>query len=111
MVSQNARIIIWCHECGKPRLVYSTKALNDRNNDALDRGFEDFIFTCGGPILADDHHLKEMCFVNKGLTCKKAISSTYYSLGDKLDGFRMICFNCLEEGDIAVEDPDEIAKY
>ena len=74
-VYSRARKIIWCHECGRPRLLYSSQMLSDEQNNLFDIDVEKFLYTCGGPFLPKNHPLSKILFVSKYITCKREISS------------------------------------
>ena len=102
-VNNRARKVIWCCECGKPRLLYSKQYLTDDENRALELAIENFDYSCGGPFIKTGHHLEKTIFVRLNINCNTKISAQYYNMGSKIDGFKMICFNCLEEYQPAIE--------
>ena len=110
-VAGYARQAVWCKECGKPRLLYSQKVINDKDHSELQRSLENFVYSCGGPILQEDHFLANKVFVQPRVTCNTNISSQYYSRREMIEGFRLICFSCLRENNIAIEDADITRDY
>ena len=55
--------------------------------------------------------LETRIFMSTNITCNTTISSQYYSkIVKNLDGYRKICFSCLEECKFAKENPSYIEK-
>ena len=106
-----ARMVVWCRECGKPRLLYTQKIMTDKIYSTLTQVLEKYVYSCGGPILPENHQLANTVFVQARVTCKTNISSQYYSRREMIEGFKLICFNCLRENDIAIEEEDITKQY
>ena len=74
-VNNRARKVIWCCECGKPRLIYSKQYLSDDENHALELAIENFDYSCGGPFIKSGHHLEKRVFVRLNINCNTRISA------------------------------------
>ena len=70
---QRIRKIIWCEECGKPRLIFSKNTLEDDIDIKIDRVLENFSYTCGGPIVPEGHEFEKLIFVEAYINCSKSI--------------------------------------
>ena len=55
---------------------------------------ETFVYTCGSPIVPEDHPLYNKIFVRMNLTCNSPIEQVYYS--SKVEHFQ-ICYYCGEK--------------
>ena len=109
---QKARKIICCKECKKPRLVYKDKVFSDQDHVSFENIMEEVSYSCGSWLLPPGHPLVNLIFISTNITCKSPISSQYYSkIGKNLDGYRNICFWCLEECEFAKEDPSYADKF
>ena len=64
-VKQCARKIVWCRECGRPRLIYSKMRLEDEIDQKLDLALEMVSYTCGGPIVDTSHELAKLFFLDQ----------------------------------------------
>ena len=72
---------------------------------------EKFYYSCGGPVIEYGHQLENIIFVRLNIVFNTKISAQYYNMGTKIDGFKMICFNCLEECQPAIESGNITKQY
>lgn len=91
MTAQNARGVILCVECSKPRLYYSKRRLSGRQEQLLAIAMSEFDYTCGGPIADPSVALLKTVFVRQNQTCSFPVETPFYgSQFAKLD----ICTFC-----------------
>ena len=69
------------------------------------------MYSCGEPSLPENQQLANTVFVQARVTCKTNISSQYYSRREMIKCFKLICFNCLRENDIVIEDNNIKKRY
>ena len=67
--------------------------------------------SCGGHVIKSGHCLENTIFVKHNINCNTRISASYYNMGTKIDGFKMICFNCIEECQPAKESSNIKKEY
>ncbi|CAG8453862.1 8482_t:CDS:2, partial [Funneliformis caledonium] len=67
---------------------------------------ETFVYTCGSPIVPEDHPLYNKIFVRMNLTCNSPIEQVYYS--SKVE-HSQICYYCGQEENL-VEPSQEISS-
>ena len=73
---------------------------------------ESVVYSCGSFIVPPGHYLEQVVFISDHINCQSPISSQYYSTeGKRLEGYKNICFNCLEEGEFALEDEMYVRNY
>lgn len=92
-ITQNARALVDCVECRKPRVIYSHHKLTERQLTSITISISEYEYTCGSPLLPPTNSLykKVMCRVN--LNCNSHIELAYYGSGlGQLD----ICSVCTE---------------
>jgi len=65
-ITQNARAIVECVECRKPRVVYSHHKLTDRQITSVTISISEYEYTCGSPLLPPTNSMykKVMCRLN-----------------------------------------------
>jgi hypothetical protein len=107
LVIARVRSFVTCFECSRPRLLFSEKQLSSEEMQQLECAKEEYDYSCGGPVFPAGHSLGEVLFVRRDITCSKPISAQYYSAKK----FPTICFNCLDDGEMAVEDADFVAQF
>ena len=85
LTAQTARLLCICSECRKPRVIYSRHKVSNRQSTMISNALEEFDYTCGAPILEDDHKLYNAFAVRVALTCSTHVEFAYYgaSLGPK----------------------------
>ena len=105
---QNARGVVRCVECRKPRVYYCKNKLSSRQLILLDRAVTEFDYTCGAPLSDPDDTKSVLKYVavRKNLSCSHPIELAYYSSSiGKAD----ICCYCGEEN--AYRDLELKKKY
>ncbi|VDI69131.1 Hypothetical predicted protein [Mytilus galloprovincialis] len=80
-ITQNARSVVVCVECRKPRIVYSNHKLTDRQQISVTISTSEYEYTCGSPLLPPTNtmHKKVMCKLN--LNCNSHVELAYYGSG------------------------------
>lgn len=99
-------MLIACDFCGKYRCIYSKTILNDIEMEAIIQHFDNIIYSCGSPIVSDDHFLANTLYIRLNLTCNSPIEHNYYSCRLKdVD----LCFWCGSEDEL-LEIPSEMQE-
>ncbi|CAG8659807.1 11230_t:CDS:2, partial [Scutellospora calospora] len=95
---------IACDFCGKYRCIYSKTILNEIETLAITQYLEDIIYSCGSPIVSDDHFLANTLHIRLNLTYNSPIEHNYYSCRLKdVD----LCYWCGAEDEL-LKIPSEI---
>lgn len=68
----------FCCDCGKRRVVYSSKKLSPPEERALCRLQEELLYTCGSPLFPGGE-FQDTIVVREGLNCQTPIETTYYA--------------------------------
>ena len=76
---QNARVLVECVDCRKPRVVHSTTRLSERQKLGLAIVFSEYEYSCGSEVVPPEHSLHNKVFVRTTLTCESRVESSYYS--------------------------------
>ena len=76
---QNARVLVECVDCRKPRVVHSTTRLSERQKLGLAIVFSEYEYSCGSEVVPPEHSLHNKVFVRMTLTCESRVESSYYS--------------------------------
>lgn len=85
--ASKARIIVKCVECEYPRLLYTRKKLDAVTKSQLADYLDLNLYVCGTEV--------PNVYTPKLFDCYDPISSHYFQIGDKLEGFKKICRFCL----------------
>ncbi|PKB96004.1 hypothetical protein RhiirA5_424204 [Rhizophagus irregularis] len=104
LVAARVRDFVFCISCSKLRCLFSQYVLDDSDYEALQTAMETFAYTCGSPIVPENHFLYDKVFVRMNLTCNLPIEQVYYSC--KIE-HSQICYYCGEEDNL-VEPLQEI---
>ncbi|CAG8791451.1 20834_t:CDS:1, partial [Gigaspora rosea] len=88
-----------CTACGKWRCLYSQYLLSEEEELQWQTALQNNLYTCGGPILAEDHPLYNILFVREHISCNSPIETNYYACenGDKTQ----LCYWCGTEDDLS----------
>ena len=90
--AQNARLTVMCHECRKPRVIYSKRSLSESQKGTLVLAISDFEFTCGAPVLPPKSRLSKTVQVRAGLVCGVPVEVSYYNAAlGQLDIYTAVC--------------------
>jgi hypothetical protein len=110
---QNARSVITCAECGKPRVVYANNQLSSDQLDRLDSIVEGMIFICGAELADPESGLHGP--LNDGrpsnpvqvadITCRSAVEVAYYTALPRLK-LPNVCYKCGESHSLQPLPPD-----
>lgn len=92
---QNARALVFCSECTKPRVIYSKYKLTVKEKDDLDKSLNEYVYSCGGPLMSPFSPLFGNCMCRAPLACSSPIETPYY--GCEL-GRKDLCCYCAVEG-------------
>lgn len=98
IATQRARMIVYCSECERPRLIYAKKALSEEENATLLDYFEDNPLICGQHIDFGELKIQEV-FMKGKLYCYAKVSKQYYQ-ASYLEGYKLICSVCLDEKNV-----------
>lgn len=104
LISEKVRGFVICQECGKRRVVYSRCRLESREQQAVLRVQEEFLYVCGSTLFPGGD-LQDKILVKESLHCGSPIETTYYS--GKSQIFDNICFYC---GDTEITRNSEIEQ-
>jgi hypothetical protein len=96
------RSFVNCGRCGKPRCVYSPKALTGERKAQLDNLRTSWKFYCGDDV-PDNSPLKEVISVEAGIDCRSDVSPHYYIPNSK---YPEVCYKC-GRSDIQMQDTDK----
>jgi len=106
---QTARVVVWCSDCEKPRLLFSKIALDFDDKASLERALEECPFVCGTPLfVGDDHGMSDRVMQHHATCCALNIDAKFYK-SEKLPGFKWVCSVCLD-GNIS-EKAEEDESY
>jgi len=107
-ISQYGRRVLFCTDCGKPRIIYSRKKLTESQQLAIDTYLEVFEFICGRPLFPEGHSLEEVLYQPKQTRCRAPISSQYYRAANviAMPGWKWVCAvdGCHDASEAAIED-------
>ena len=91
--AQRVRGVVDCGECAKPRCIFSKNALAPLELTELFSAVHDTDYTCGSPLLPDNHPLAGKVFVRTTLRCQDTVELAYYSSKLNLPGICCYCTN------------------
>lgn len=97
---QNARSIVECIECRKPRVVYSKYRLTERQQYSIVCDLSELEYTCGSPILPPSNPLYKPVMARSTITCESPVELSYYRSGL---GHADLCSYCCGEGEVNQE--------
>ncbi len=72
------RDFVVCCECGKRRVVYSSRKLSAAEERALIRLQEELLYICGSPLFPGGE-FQDKIVVREGINCQAPIETTYYA--------------------------------
>ena len=67
--TQNARTIVTCTECRKPRMIYSHQKLSERQKISVTITVSEFDYTCGAPLLTPSNTSYKKVICRSTLHC------------------------------------------
>ncbi len=108
LVATRVRDFAFCIYCSKLRCIFSQYMLKESDSDALQIAMETFAYTCGSPIVPEDHPLYNKVFVRMNLTCSSPIEQIYYSC--KVE-HSQICYYCGEDDDLIEPSQEILSKF
>lgn len=94
ITAQNARALVTCVECRKPRVLYSKQKLSQRQELTLALTLSEYDYTCGAPVLPPNHSLAKFIQIRTEMSCISPIEVSYYSSGI---GRGDLCAHCATE--------------
>ena len=77
--AQNARSTVECVECRKPRVLYSTHKLTERQQTTLVLLVSEYEYSCGAPVTTPESTLHGKVVIRPQLTCAAPVEVSYYS--------------------------------
>ena len=101
LVKEKVRLCVHCVGCDKPRCIFSHRALSTDQADFLKAALQDFEFTCGRPLLPEDHQLYRVAIVRQ-CSCMDDVERVYYSC----QRFALVCYKCGSSEPLPI--PDEL---
>ena len=104
LVSSKVRCIMTCHECFKPRCIYSKAKLTKDEQIALKRVQESRLYTCGSSIFPPNSACHDTVCVKESFTCSDPIELSYFSAA--LVHFPLVCYWCGMPEDSLVRDDE-----
>ncbi|PKY36741.1 hypothetical protein RhiirB3_460070 [Rhizophagus irregularis] len=69
---------------------------------------ETFAYTCGSPIVPENHPLYNKVFVRMNLACDSPIEQTYYSCRIE---HSQVCYYCGEENNLINPSPEVLSRF
>lgn len=92
-ITQNARAIVECVECRKPRVVYSHHKLTERQIMSFTISISEYEYTCGSPLLPPTNSMSKKVMSRLNINCDSHVELAYYGSGlGQVD----ICSVCAE---------------
>ncbi|XP_033753387.1 uncharacterized protein LOC117336839 [Pecten maximus] len=104
--SQNARAVVTCVECQKPRVIYSRHKLTDRQTMTVALATSEFEYTCGSPLLPPTTSLYTKVMCRSNITCSTTVELQFYA--SSLGRTDICCFCTAENSDV---DTQLLKKY
>ena len=102
---QNARAIVTCTECRKPRVIFSKQRLSERLKISVTIAVSEFDYTCGAPLLPPSNTSYEKVMCRSTLNCGTPVELQYY--GSSLGRQDICCHCCAEEVEVLPELKDK----
>lgn len=78
-INTKIRLLICCDFCGKYRCIYSDTTLSEENSQIVIQYFESISYSCGSPVLPENHPLFNQLHIHQNITCDSPIERNYYS--------------------------------
>ena len=97
LTAQNVRDVVKCSTCKKPRCIYATRALSNREMIELRKIIKNYDYVCGCMIAPETSFLKGSIFSRLELHCNSPIESMYYG-APKLNKRKDLCCHCGKTG-------------
>lgn len=94
--AQQARYVVNCTECEKPRLIYSKIKLSDRLSVQLITLLSEHDYVCGSPVTVPESNLHGKIFTRLNIDCSSPVETSYYS--SDLDQQKDVCYYCGQSG-------------
>ncbi|CAB4382673.1 unnamed protein product [Rhizophagus irregularis] len=106
LVAARVRDFALCTSCTKLRCIFSKYVLRESDSEILQTAMETFAYTCGSPIVPENHALYNKVFVRMNLTCDLPIEQTYYSCRIE---HSQVCYYCGEEDNLINPSPEVLS--
>jgi len=101
-ITQNARAIVSCVECQKPRLIYSHHRLTESQMMTVVLATSEYDYTCGGPLLPPCNTMYKNVMCRTSIACGSPVEMQYYA--SNLGRIDICCFcvaeNCSDDNDL-----------
>ena len=92
LTNSKVRGILDCHECGKPRCIYSVKKLDIVATRKVDDIRCSKLYVCGSFLFLPDSMYHSTIVVRQALSCEEHVEVQYYS--STLCSFPPVCYHC-----------------
>ena len=96
--------LLYCVDCGKPRVMYSQTKLSTEEKETLDLLTDVLQYSCGGvlselksPDNCRENEILDKVHVRANLVCANPVEIPYYSSKAFVD----VCFHCGKKDDIS----------
>ena len=99
--TQNARALVTCTECRKPRVIYSHQRLSERQKISITITVSEFDYSCGAPLLPPSNNSYKKVMCRSTLNCGMPIELQYY--GSSLGRQDICSYCCTEETEVLPE--------
>ncbi|KAG1678702.1 hypothetical protein GQR58_013243 [Nymphon striatum] len=93
--AQNARYMVTCIDCRKPRLLYSTNKLTERQSVQDAMALSEYDYTCGSPVFLPNSPLKNKLHVREHISYEDIIEIPYYTAN--LNRVDLCCYCAVED--------------
>ena len=94
--AQQARYVISCTECEKPRLIYSKFRLSERQSVQMLTLLSEYDYVCGAPVTVPEGNLHGKIFTRLNIDCSRPLETCFYS--SDLDQRKDVCYYCGQSG-------------
>ncbi|GBC18616.2 hypothetical protein GLOIN_2v1779563 [Rhizophagus irregularis DAOM 181602=DAOM 197198] len=108
LVVARVRDFALCTSCTKLRCIFSKYVLRESDSEILQTAMETFAYTCGSPIVPENHPLYNKVFVGMNLTCDSPIEQTYYLCRIE---HSQVCYYCGEEDNLINPSPEVLSRF
>ena len=108
LVAARVRDFALCTSCTKLRCIFNKYILRESDSEILQTAMETFAYTCGSPIVPENHPLYNKVFVRMNLTCDSPIEQTYYSCRIE---HSQVCYYCGEEDNLINPSPEVLSRF
>lgn len=109
MTGQNVRDTVNCKSCSKPRCIYTSRALSDREKEELKNVKRNYDYVCGCLITPEVSYLSGEVFTRLEMHCNTPVAWEYYS-ATKIPLKKDVCSHCSRPGAIVDKETKKAYK-